>query len=82
MVQRSFLPCFFGNKVTMAFKLIFVFAIIAIFAVDAMNIKNCRKWAFLPIFFNVYIYLKFMKFMLNGLLCDRIDETLFKFFFF
>ena len=41
MVQRSISPCFIGNKVTMAFKLIFVFAVIANFAVDALNMQPC-----------------------------------------
>ena len=41
MVQCSFSPCFFGNKVTMAFKLIFVLSIFAVFAADALNWKNC-----------------------------------------
>ncbi|XP_020624836.1 uncharacterized protein LOC110062308 [Orbicella faveolata] len=43
MVQRSISPCFFGNKVTMAFKLIFVFAVIAVFAVDALKLTACAK---------------------------------------
>ncbi|XP_020624855.1 uncharacterized protein LOC110062329 [Orbicella faveolata] len=41
MVQRSISPCFFGNKVTMAFKLILVLSIFASFAVDALDWKNC-----------------------------------------
>lgn len=42
MMQRSFSPCFFGNKVTtMAFKLIFVFAVIAIFAANAVDVRPC-----------------------------------------
>jgi len=41
MLQRGISPCFFGNKVTMAFKLIFVFAVIAVFAVDALKLKTC-----------------------------------------
>ena len=65
MVQCSFSPCFFGNRVTMAFKLIFVFGIIAVFAVDAMRLRPCGTKAFFPSF-DKRLYLrkhKFIKFI-------------------
>ena len=50
---------------TMAFKLIFVFGIIAVFAVDAMRLRPCGTKAFFPSF-DKRLYLrkhKFIKFI-------------------
>ena len=41
MLQRSFSPCILKNKVTMAFKLIFAFAVIAVFAANAVDVTPC-----------------------------------------